>query len=65
LLETLEFKAERSHGPTAFALKLLQDLNRLGKRDVPADAPVPFPKEWKRPAIEAGQPNRRLYETAV
>jgi hypothetical protein len=37
----------------------------LGKRDVPADAPVPFPKEWKRPAIEAGQPNRRLYETAV
>jgi hypothetical protein len=45
LLETLEFKAVRSHDPTLSAIKLLQDLNRLGKRDVPADAPMPFRKD--------------------
>ena len=44
---------------------LLRDLNRSGKRDVPPDAPMPFRKDWKRLVIEGGQPNRRLYETAV
>lgn len=65
LLEALEFKAARSHDPTLSAIKLLQDLNRSGKRDVPPDAPMPFRKEWKRLVTEDGQPNRRLYETAV
>ena len=65
LLEALEFKAARSHDPTLSAIRLLQDLNRSGKRDVPADAPMPFRKEWKRLITEDGQPNRRLYETAV
>jgi len=65
LLEALEFKAARIHDPTLSAIKLLQDLNRSGKRDVPADAPMPFRKEWKRLVTEDGQPNRRLYETAV
>ena len=65
LLEALEFKAARDHDPTLSAIKLLQDLNRSGKRDVPADAPMPFRKEWKRLVTEDGQPNRRLYETAV
>lgn len=65
LLEALGFKAARSHDPTLSAIKLLQDLNRSGKRTVPADAPMPFRKEWKRLVTENGQPDRRLYETAV
>ena len=48
LLEALEFKAARSHDPTLSAIKLLQHLNRSGKREVPADAPMPFRKEWRR-----------------
>jgi hypothetical protein len=43
--EALEPKAARSHDPTLSAIKLLRDLNRSGKRDVPADAPMPFRKE--------------------
>ena len=47
------------------ALKLLVSLNQSGKREVPADAPMPFRKEWRRLVTEAGQPHRRLYETAI
>jgi TnpA family transposase len=65
LIEALEFKAARSHDPTLSAIKLLQELNRSGKRDVPEDAPMPFRKEWKRLVTDEGQPSRRLYETAV
>ncbi len=65
LIEALEFKAVRSNDPTLSALRLLQDLNRSGKRDIPADAPMPFRKDWKRLVSEGGRTNRRLYETAV
>jgi hypothetical protein len=65
LIEALEFKAARTHDPTLSAIRLLRDLNRSGKRDIPADAPMPFRKEWKRLISEQGQPKRRLYETAV
>jgi TnpA family transposase len=65
LIEALEFKALRPHDPTLSALRLLRDLNRSGKRTVPADAPMPFRQDWKRLISEQGQPNRRLYETAV
>ncbi len=65
LLDALEFKAARSHDPMLSAIKLLQELNRSGKRDMPADAPMPFRKDWKRLVTEEGQPSRRLYETAV
>ena len=65
LIEALEFKAARAHDPTLSAIHLLRDLNHSGKRDVPADAPMPFRKEWKRLISEHGRPNRRLYETAV
>ena len=47
------------------AIKLLVGLNQSGKREVPPDAPMPFRKELPRLVMEAGQPNRRLYETAV
>jgi len=47
------------------ALQLLVDLKQSGKREVPPDAPMPFRKESRWSVIEAGQPNRRLYQTAV
>lgn len=48
------------------AIDLLRDLNASGKRDVPADAPMPFRKEWRRLVVGAdGRINRRLYETAT
>ena len=47
------------------ALKLLIDLNQSGKREIPPDAPMPFRREWRRLVMLDGQPNRRLYETAV
>ena len=65
LIEALEFKAARPHDPTLSAIRQLRDLNRTGKRAVPADAPMPFQKDWKRLISKQGQPNRRLYETAV
>jgi hypothetical protein len=65
LIEALEFRAARPHDPTLAAIRLLRDLNRSGKRAVPADAPMPFRKDWKQLISERGQPNRRLYETAV
>lgn len=65
LIEVLQFRSARAGDPMLAALKLLAGLNRSGKRDVPADAPMPFRKEWRRLVIEEGGPNRRLYETAV
>ena len=65
LLEALEFKAAHTHDPTLSAIKLLRELNRSGRRDMPTDAPMPFRKEWKRLVTGEGQPSRRLYETAV
>ena len=65
LIEALEFKAARANDPMLAALKLLRDLNQSGKREIPADAPLPFRKEWRRLVLEEGRPNRRLYEMAV
>ncbi len=65
LLEALEFKAARAYDPTLSAIRLLRDLNQSGKRDIPANAPMPFRKDWKRLISGQDQPNRRLYETAV
>jgi hypothetical protein len=65
LLDVLVFKAARGNDPTLSAIKLLQDLNRSGQRNVPPDAPMPFRKDWKQLVVEGGSPSRRLYETAV
>jgi hypothetical protein len=65
LIEALEFRSARAEDPVLAAIKLLVELNRSGRRQVPPDAPMPFRKEWRRLVTETGQPVRRLYETAV
>ena len=59
LIEALEFRTARAGDPMLAALKLLVSLDQSGKRDLPADAPMPFRKEWRRPVLEQGRPNRR------
>ncbi|MCW3476285.1 Tn3 family transposase [Limobrevibacterium gyesilva] len=65
LIEALEFRAARAGDPMLAALQLLIDMHRSAKREVPPDAPMPFRKDWRRLVLKGGQPNRRLYETAV
>ena len=62
LIEALQFRAARPGDPMLAALMLLAELNRSGKRDVPADAPMPLRKDWRRLMMEEGGPDRRLYE---
>jgi hypothetical protein len=51
---------------TIAAVNALRELNRSGRRDVPADAPMPFRKEWRALVKEGGdKPDRHLWETAV
>ncbi len=65
-IEVLEFMSARGSAASVKAINLLRDLNASGKRDVPADAPMPFRKEWRRLVVGAdGRINRRLYETAT
>jgi len=66
LIEALDFKAAGGNSRTVAAVNILRELNKSGKRDVPADAPMPFKKEWRKLVIDAdGKINRRLYETAT
>jgi TnpA family transposase len=65
LIEALDFRAARGQDPMLAAIRLLRDLNRTGRRDIPPDAPMPFRKEWKQLILDGGKPNRRRYETAV
>jgi len=65
LIEALTFKTARAGDPMLAALSLLREMNRSGKREVPADAPLPFRKEWRRLVMEDGRADRRRYETAV
>jgi hypothetical protein len=65
LIEALEFCAVRAGDSVLGPLQLLAELNWSGKREVPADAPMPFRKEWQGLVTENGAPNRRLYEMAV
>lgn len=65
IIEALAFKAARSNSPLLAAIRLLKDLNESGQRQLPADAPMPFRKEWIKLVQDGDRPNRRLYETAV
>lgn len=66
LIEVLDFRSGRGSAASVKAIDMLRDLNASGKRDVPADAPMPFRKEWRRLVVGTdGRINRRLYETAT
>ena len=66
LLETLEFRAGKGSTKTTAAIEVLRVLNRSGKRDLPADAPMPFRKEWRKIVVsDDGKVNRRLWEIAT
>lgn len=66
LFEALDFKAGKGSARTISAIQVLRDLNKSGKHAVPADAPMPFKKEWRKLVVDAdGTINRRLYETAI
>jgi TnpA family transposase len=66
LIEALTFKAGKGDTQTIASLETLKALHRSGRREVPADAPMPFRKEWRKAVIGPdGRISRRLYETAV
>ena len=66
LLEALQFRAGKGSAKTIAAIEMLRDLNRSGKRDLPADAPMPFRKEWRKIVVgDDGKINRRLWEIAT
>ena len=66
-LEHVRFKAGTGGAPLLKALAILRDLNRTGRREIPADAPLPFAsKRWKQLVKPGGgEISRRLYETAA
>src|SRR3546814_3665270 len=62
----LQFRAGKGSAKTIAAIEMLRDLNRSGKRDLPADAPMPFRKEWRKIVVgDDGKINRRLWEIAT
>ena len=66
LLEALQFRAGKGSAKTIAAIEMLRDLNRSGKRDLPAGAPMPFRKEWRKIVVgDDGKINRRLWEIAT
>jgi hypothetical protein len=64
-LEAFHFKSSGRRDPVLAAVAIIRQLNASGRRDVPADAPLPFRKSWKAAIIKGGQIDRRLYETAT
>ena len=66
-LEHVRFKAGAGGAPLLKSLAILRDLNQTGRREIPADAPLPFAsKRWKQLVKPGGgEISRRLYETAA
>ena len=65
-LEAFQFNASDSEDELKKAITLLRDQNRIGKRKLPTDLPMPFAaKHWPSLIMQDGQPKRRIYETAV
>ena len=55
-LDAFRFKAAGSRDGVLAAVKLVRELNATGKREVPIDAPMPFPKSWKAATTFASMP---------
>jgi len=43
-IEVLELRAGKGSAKTIAAIELLRDVNKSGKRDLPANPPMPFRK---------------------
>lgn len=63
--DAFRFKAAGSRDGVLGAIKVVRALNATGRRDVPADAPMPFSRKWKAAITEGGVIDRRRYETAT
>ena len=65
-LDAFAFNATDAGDDLKDAIALLRDQNRTGKRTLPHDPPMPFAaKHWPSLIVQNGQPQRRVYETAV
>lgn len=65
-LEAFQFNATDAGDDLKDAIALLRDQNRTGKRKLPDDLPMPFAaKHWPSLIVQGGQPQRRVYETAI
>ena len=63
LLETLAFHGVPAVRPLLEALETLHELNRTGRRTLPADAPTGFvPQRWRPFVISGGAIDRRFWE---
>ena len=66
LLEVLSFSASPAARELLDAVELLLDLNRSGKRTVPADAPVSFATaSWRKLIVADGGVDRHHWELCV
>ncbi len=65
-LDAFEFNASEAGDNLKDAIVLLRDQNQNKRRKLPTDPPMPFDaKHWPALIFDAGQPKRRVYETAV
>ena len=65
-LEAFQFNATDAGDDLKDAIALLRDQNRTGKRKLPDNLPMPFAaKHWPSLIVQGGQPQRRVYETAI
>jgi TnpA family transposase len=63
LLETFAFRGVPAVRPLLEALELLHELNRTGRRTLPADAPTGFvPRRWQPFVMSGGRIDRRFWE---
>ncbi len=65
VLDACRFKAAGPRDGLLGAIRTVRELNASGRRDVPADAPMPFSRKWKAATTEGGAIDRRRYETAT
>jgi hypothetical protein len=65
-LEAFTVRSTSRLNPVLAALTVVRDSLRSRRRDLPQRPPMSFlPKTWQQLIMETGEPDRRLYETAV